>query len=129
MGMVLLPPVVVYVIILCFMDNVKRTALHDLMVQMVDMIEMDPDPVERLALYLYLQDRSDTLARPMRNKAAYEAREKHTIDDIAASVGAAPTSVYDWMERWMKQSGAPRIRGRKRQPIDRFTDLRHVTVR
>jgi hypothetical protein len=100
-----------------------NVALHDLITTIVDSIELDPDPANRLAAYRFLDQQIEQRIVPERDKAAYEARVRFPAHVIADRTGADPSSIYYWADRHRLRTGAGRVSRRARPDLDEAREI------
>jgi hypothetical protein len=108
--------------------TVNSNAVYDALVNLIDTINSEPDPVRRLSLLLY----ADTTYRDRflmeRNRAAYEARLKYMIDDIASPLNVEPAQIYYWSGRHQRDRGLPAFTRRDRRDLEDAENISHLRL-
>ena len=105
------------------MVAVNSRTVYDSVRQLVDVIQMEPDPAVRLHHFAYLQDLWDSVVSPARDKAAYDARSKYPVSRVQEISECDPSSVFYWATRHQKKTGAPPLRRRNAVDLDGAIDL------
>ena len=103
--------------------TVNSTAVYDALIKLIDTINQEPDPLLRLTLFSYLSGLYDSRVLPERDKAAYESRERYTIDNIEQVSGSDKKQVYYWASRHQQRNGQPRLKRRYQQDVSDAADL------
>jgi hypothetical protein len=98
----------------------KPSAVFDKLLELINLIEAQPDPLARLAAYSYLSEEYRKKVIPSRDKAAYEARLQYIGSDISSLAGIEVKDVYRYADQHRERSGSPRI------PKTQRTDLSHA---
>lgn len=109
--------------------TVNSSAVYDALINLIDTVNNEPDPVARLSLLRYLDDQYRTRILKERDRAAYEARTTTAAADIADAIGADIKEVYYWASRYQQEHRKPRITRKQRYDLDSATDLRAITHR
>jgi hypothetical protein len=97
--------------------NVKSAAVYDALVNLIDTINHEPDPLLRLTLFSYLAGLYETRVLPERDRSAYEARERYSIDNITQVSGSEPKQVYYWASRHQQRKDKPPLKRRYQQDV------------
>jgi hypothetical protein len=103
--------------------TVKSNAVYDAIVNLLDTIAAEPDPLNRLVLFQYLGRQYAERVLPERDRATYEARQRYTSQDIAATMGVPPVQVYYWANRHREKTGAPMLPRQQPQDVSGAIDL------
>lgn len=104
----------------------KSRAVYDALVNLLDTINGEQDPLQRLLLHSYFLDLYRQRVIPARNATAYEARQKYAMIDILEGGGWSRQKVVYWIERHREATGAPALGRRERQDISAAIDLSTV---
>jgi hypothetical protein len=94
-----------------------RIALSDTFRTAIDIIEMNPDPAERVALFTYVIDTFDREFRDRRDKAAYEAHLAEPAHIVATRAGVYFETLLAWSNRWRTSKGLPRVHHSRWKPV------------
>lgn len=103
--------------------TVNSRAVYDSLTNVIDTINLEPDPLLRLALFAYLADLHRTRVLPERNRAAYEARERYSTRNIAAVTGHQGAQVYNWAGIHRSRNKLPQLRRRSEQDVSEAIDI------
>jgi hypothetical protein len=103
--------------------TVKSVAVYDALISLIDTINHEPDPLMRLTLFSYLAGLYDTRVLPERDKAAYESRERYTIDNIEQVSGSDKKQVYYWASRHQQRKAQPPLKRRYPQDVSGAADI------
>jgi len=103
--------------------TVNSTAVYDALIKLIDTINQEPDPLLRLTLFSYLSGLYDSRVLPERDKAAYESRERYTIDNIEQVSGSDKKQVYYWASRHQQRNDQPRLKRRYQQDVSGAADI------
>jgi hypothetical protein len=108
------------------METQRPSFVYDSLQALTDQIEQQPDPAVRLACYAYLLEHVQIRVLTARDAAAFEARQKYPVRDIAAVSGSDAKDVYYWSERHRARHGLPRLPRRFPQDISQARDITEV---
>jgi hypothetical protein len=109
--------------------KVNSVAVYDALINLLDTIAQEPDPMNRLALFQYLGQQYQKRVLPARDAAAYDTRNKYAIRDIEAATGCEARQIYYWTGRHQSATGAPPIGRRERQDVSDAIELHSTLMR
>lgn len=89
------------------MATYRPVQIHDKIVELIDTILTEQDPVKRVAMFAYAQREWRTLILPARNKATYDARLLFSGKDISALADVDHREVYRWSAIHAERYGEP----------------------
>lgn len=98
-------------------------AVYDALIALLDTIEREQDPVQRLDLYQYLTRLYADRVLAARNAAAYEARKQYTIDEICGHAEIDYKSVYYYAAQHQQKTGAPPLPKHTGLDVSRAVDI------
>jgi hypothetical protein len=111
------------------MAAINSSTVHDLVQALVDTLDQEPDPAARLHHYAYLGDEWKRLVLPHRDRAAYEARLRYSVTDLARLAQMDTHTVIDWYRRHREATGAAPAPIHRWPLIDGSIDLTGLTRR
>jgi hypothetical protein len=103
--------------------TVNSRAVYDSLTSLLDTINLEPDPLMRLALFAYLADLHQTRVLGERNRAAYEARQRYSTRNIAAVTGHQGSQIYNWAGTHRTRNKLPQLRRRSDQDVSGAIDI------
>ena len=103
--------------------SVKYSHVHESLVSMMDLIQSDPDPINRLVNMTQLEREMRSFVIPARNQAAYDAKMKYTTQQIVMHTRLLPSLIEYWSGQHRKKTGAPR---KGKRDLSGARDLRHL---
>lgn len=95
----------------------RPSHIHDALVSILDSIEMESDPMLKVAGYAYLQREFRSLFTPARDRAAYLARQTNNAFDIADVAGTGYKEIYNWSLGHSLRTGDPAPPRRHRHDV------------
>ena len=107
--------------------TVNSTRAYDALMDLADSVARTPDIAARLTALVRINEEWQRIIVPLRDRTAYEAREKYALADLAQLTGHSPTSITYWMMQHRHRTGAPKIGRLERINLDGAIDLRDPT--
>ena len=109
---------------------VKETHIHDEIMQLVDLIDSEPDPAARLAHIAVALNEVTTLLKRSRDAASYDCRIKHSTNDLETALGINRGLISMWARRYQEGNRLPALPDhRRRQDLAEAIDLSGLPAR
>jgi hypothetical protein len=105
------------------MEMVKPSFVFDALRSLMDQIEAQTDPAVRLACYSYLLQDLRSQAVTGRDRAAYEARQRYSADDLAEVCGSDRQDIYYWSNQHRYRNDLPPLKRRYRDDLSNARDV------
>lgn len=102
---------------------VREVDIHDRIMSLIDLLNSEPDPAVRLALYAVAKRDALATLTEQRNATAYEARSRYALHDLCGILGDHHRNVTRWVRQHRERTGAPAIPPRQRWTGETIHDL------
>lgn len=103
--------------------RVNSSGTYDALIHLIDTVNSEPDPLGRLALYVYLTKEFRLRVLRERDRAAYEARLRYATYDIADTLVVDSKQILNWAGQHQRRVGAPKLGKRWRQDLSDVIDV------
>lgn len=97
-------------------------AFHAIL-DLADNVARTPDIPTRLTTLVRINEEWDRIIVPLRDRTAYELRERYALADAAQLTGHSPTAITYWMMQHRRRTGAPKIGRHERIDLSGAIDL------
>lgn len=102
---------------------VNYTQFYDQMRSLVDSINHDSDPGQRLTNLQRLYKDGVTMLLLSRDQAAYDLRVKYSSEDAETVSRISRKYIDYWARRWMRRNGLPSLKQKRRVDLSNVLDL------
>lgn len=102
---------------------VRYTQFFDQMQSLIDSINHDSDPAERLANLQRIYKEGLTLMLRSRDEAAYELRSRYSSLDAEALAGVSARYIDYWAKRHRDRHNLPPLKQKRRVDLSNAKDL------
>ena len=103
---------------------VNYTQFYDQMQSLVDSINHDSDPAQRLSNLQRIYKDGLTMLLRSRDEAAYDLRTRYSSEDAETIAKISRKHIDYWARRWMRKSGLPGLKKKRRIDLAHVIDLR-----
>ena len=101
----------------------RHTQYWDQFQALIDTINHDTPPEQRLAIIQQLYKNGLTLILQARDEAAYDLRCRYSSEDAAILAGTERKYIDYWANRWRKRRMLPQLKQKKRMDLSNVIDL------
>jgi len=105
--------------------SVKYQEVHSGLMSLMNLIQSDPDPINKLSNLARLSWELESLIYDARYEVAYEAKTKMSTKTVAERSGMSIDTLFLWCRKHRQRTGKPVI-GRRRKQIRSGRDLSHL---
>lgn len=102
---------------------VNYTQFYDQMQSLVDSINHDSDPAQRLSNLQRLYKDGLTMLLRSRDEAAYELRSRYSSEDAEAVAKISRKYIDYWARRWQRKNALPGLKKKRRIDLAQVIDL------
>ena len=102
---------------------VNYNKFYDQMQSLVDSINHDSDPAERLSNLQRLYKDGLTMLLRSRDQAAYDLRTRYSSEDAEVVSRISRKYIDYWARRWMRRNALPGLKKKRRVDLSNAIDL------
>lgn len=102
---------------------VQYTQFFDQMQSLIDSINHDSDPAQRLANLQRIYKDGLTVMLRARDEAAYDLRTRYSSEDAATLTGVNAKYINYWADRWRKRNMLPPLKRKRSIDLSGAMDL------